>query len=118
MAEAAAMHRPASQLIRELVSEFVAQRRAGREHDAWFRAAVEEGLRQADDPSVARIPHDEIAAEWRVQREELAKQASKRQVRSFSGCRSLPGTVQLKSITFRSGTRRRPSTWEKRSSGR
>ena len=36
--EARAMHRPASQLVREFMGEFVRCRREAREHDAWFRA--------------------------------------------------------------------------------
>jgi hypothetical protein len=43
------------------------------EHDAWFRTEVEQGMREADDPAVTRIPHEEIAANWRRQRAELAK---------------------------------------------
>jgi len=48
--------------------DFVKQQRAAREHDAWLRAEVEQGMREADDLNVKRIPHEEISAKWRRQR--------------------------------------------------
>lgn len=75
MAEAEAVDRPASQLVREFMRDFVERRQAAREHDAWFRAEVEQGMREADDPGVKRLPHDEVASGWRRQRAELAKRA-------------------------------------------
>ncbi len=44
-----------------------------RGHDAWFRDEVERALREANDPAVRRIPHDEVRANWRRQRDELEK---------------------------------------------
>lgn len=76
MAEAAAVHRPASQLVRDFMRDFVERQRKAREHDAWFRAEVQQAMREADDPQVRRIPQDEVASNWRRQRDELAKQAS------------------------------------------
>ena len=32
------------------------------EYDAWFRAEVEQGLREADDPAIEKIPHDQAMA--------------------------------------------------------
>ena len=78
MAEAAATHRPASQIVREFMRDFVKQQREAREHDAWFRAEVEQAMREADDPKVKRIPHEELAAKWRQQRSKLVKRAGKR----------------------------------------
>ncbi len=78
MAEAEATHRPASQIVREFMRDFVKQQRAAREHDAWFRAEVEQGLREADNPNVKRIPHEEISAKWRRQRTKLVKRAGER----------------------------------------
>ncbi|MEA1652334.1 antitoxin of toxin-antitoxin stability system [Nitrospirillum sp. BR 11164] len=75
MAEAEAAHRPASQIVRDFMRDFVRQRQEARQHDAWFRAQVEQGLREADDPSVARIPHEQVKADWRQQRAELLKRA-------------------------------------------
>ena len=73
MAEADATRRPASQIVREFMRDFVARQREAREHDSWFRAAVEEGLREANDPGVQRIPHEQVASNWRRQRAALAK---------------------------------------------
>lgn len=77
IAEAEAVHRPAAQLVRDYMRDFIAQRQAEREHDAWFRAQVEEGVRQADDATVARIPHEQIADDWQRQRATLVERAAK-----------------------------------------
>lgn len=68
MAEAIAIDRPASQIIREFMREFVARQQASRDHDAWFHREVEAGMREADDRSVGRIDNDEIEAEWTAER--------------------------------------------------
>lgn len=78
MAEAAATHRPASQLVREFMREFVTRQREAREHDAWFRAEIDQGLREAEDPEVKRISHEEVASSWRRKRAQLAKRAGDR----------------------------------------
>lgn len=78
MAEAAAADRPASQIIREFMRDFVRQQRAAREHDEWFRAEIEQAMREADDPSVKRIPQEEVSTKWRRQRAELVKRAGER----------------------------------------
>jgi len=75
MAEAEATHRPASQIVREFMRDFVRRQREAREHDAWFRTEVEQGMREADNPKVKRISHEEVAASWRQQRAGLAKQS-------------------------------------------
>jgi hypothetical protein len=54
VAEAASTHRPASQLVRDFMRDFIQTRREAREHDAWFRAEVQKAL---DDPRPG-IPHD------------------------------------------------------------
>ncbi len=61
-AEAAATHRPASDLVRGFMREFVERRREAREHDAWFRAKVQEAI---DDPRPG-ILHDAVMAETRA----------------------------------------------------
>ena len=61
-AEAEAMHSPASQIVRELMREFVQRKREAREHDAWFRAEVQRAL---DDPRPG-IPHDAVMDETRA----------------------------------------------------
>jgi predicted transcriptional regulator len=64
MAEAEALGRPAAQIMRELMDEFLARRAATREHDAWFQTEVEDGVREADDPTVQRIPNRVVSADW------------------------------------------------------
>jgi len=61
-AEAAATHRPASELVRGFMREFVQRQREAREHDAWFRAKVKEAM---DDPRPG-IPHDLVMDETRA----------------------------------------------------
>ena len=77
MEEAAAFDRPASQIVREFMRDFVAARRREREHDQWFRAEVEQALREADDPSVHLIPHAEVTEKWRRLRAEWAERADR-----------------------------------------
>jgi hypothetical protein len=61
-AEAAAAYRPASDLVRAFMRAFVERRREAREHDAWFRAKVQEAM---DDPRRG-IPHDVVMDETRA----------------------------------------------------
>lgn len=46
MAEAEASHRPASQVVRELMREFIERQRQAREFDAFLRAKVETAREQ------------------------------------------------------------------------
>lgn len=62
VAEAASTHRPASQLVREFMREFVRSQREAREHDEWFRAEVQKAL---NDPRPG-IPHDAVMKETRA----------------------------------------------------
>ena len=68
MAEAAASHQPASQLVREFMRNYVAEQQALRDHDAWFRGEVEQALREADDPNAVFIPQEEVTAQWQRRR--------------------------------------------------
>jgi predicted transcriptional regulator len=77
MAEAEAAHRPASQLVRELMRDFVERQRAAREHGAWFRREVEQGLREADDPAVKRVPHEEVMRNMKARLETRIGKAGK-----------------------------------------
>ncbi|HEX3986202.1 MAG TPA: type II toxin-antitoxin system RelB/DinJ family antitoxin [Acidobacteriaceae bacterium] len=45
VAEASAVDRPASQIVREFMRDFVRTRQEERKHDAWFRAEVEKALK-------------------------------------------------------------------------
>jgi predicted transcriptional regulator len=73
---AKAEDRTAAQLLRVLMREAVRGRQEAGEHDAWFRDEVERGMREADDPDVHRIPHQDVRSNWRQQRAELAKRAA------------------------------------------
>lgn len=75
VAEAAAIDRPASQLVREYMRSFIEQRRAEREHDTWFRGQVEAGVQQAANPEVERISNEQIKASWRQKRRALTAKA-------------------------------------------
>lgn len=68
--EAAKAHdRPGSQLLRDFMRGYVEKA----EHDAWFRAEVEQGLRELADPNVELIPHEQVEAEWDAERADLLK---------------------------------------------
>jgi predicted transcriptional regulator len=73
IAEAEVIDRPPSHVVRDLIDDFVRQQSDAREHDAWFRAEVEQGLREADDPTVKRIPNEEVEASWERKRAELIR---------------------------------------------
>ena len=76
-AEAAkAQDRTAAQLLRVLMREAVEREQTAREHDEWFRAEVEEAIREADDPNVRRIPNEEVMTRWDERIEELKRRAS------------------------------------------
>ena len=62
MAEAEATHRPASQIVRDFMREFVHRQREAREHDRWFRVKVEEALA---DPRPG-ASHDAVMDETRA----------------------------------------------------
>lgn len=70
---ARAQDRTAAQLLRVLMRDAVRRQQEVREHDVWFRSEVEQALREADDPTVRRIPHDQVQSSWRQQRAKLAK---------------------------------------------
>ena len=65
---ARAQDRTAAQLLRVLMRAEINRRREMAEHDAWFRAEVRQSLQEADDPGVARIPHEEVRASLRRER--------------------------------------------------
>lgn len=69
MAEAAAMDRPASQLVREFMRDFVRTRREEREHDSWFRAEVEKALKDKRPG----IQHEDVMREARAKVSAVAR---------------------------------------------
>ena len=79
MTEAAATHRPASQIVREFMREFVQRQREAREHEAreheeWFRASVQEAL---DDPRPG-IRHETVIDEIRAIIDRIAAEKARR----------------------------------------
>ncbi len=72
MAEAEAKRLPASEIVRDLMRDFVRRQREARGHDLWFVGEVEVGVREADDPSVVWLGHEDVASTWRQQRAGLA----------------------------------------------
>src|SRR3954471_19080469 len=72
MEEAERMDRSASQVVREMMREFVSKQEEERAYDAWFKAEVEEGIRELDDPNTVMIPHEEAMASMLAVIEEVA----------------------------------------------
>ena len=73
MAEAEAVHRPASQVLRELMREFVQRQREAREYDVFLRRKVEAGraaMRAGQGRSDA-----EVEAEFAARRADVASRS-------------------------------------------
>ena len=66
MAEAEASHRPASQVLRELMREFVERQRQAREYDAFLASKVEAG-RVSMRAGVGRS-NEEVEAQFAARR--------------------------------------------------
>ena len=61
-AEAAAAHRPASDLVRAFMREYVQRQRETREHDAWFRSGVQQALNDQRTGVPQEVVMDETRA--------------------------------------------------------
>jgi predicted transcriptional regulator len=72
-AEAEASHRPASQIMRELMREFVQRQRESREYDAYLRGKVEAG--RASMRAGQGRSNDEVEAEFVSRRVEVDPQS-------------------------------------------
>ena len=72
MAEAEAAHRPASQVLRELMREFVQRQREAREYDEFLRSKVEAG--RASMQAGRGRSNDEIEAEFAAKRAQVVGQ--------------------------------------------
>ncbi len=70
MAEAEAAHRPASQVLRELMREFVQRQREAREYDEFLRRKVEAG--RSSMRAGLRRSNDEVEAEFAARRASAA----------------------------------------------
>jgi predicted transcriptional regulator len=66
MAEAQASHRPASQVLRELMREFVERQRATREYDQYFSRKVDTG--RASIHAGRGRSNEEVEAEFAARR--------------------------------------------------
>ena len=73
MAEADAAHRPASQVLRELMREFVQRQREARDYDEFLRRKVDAG-RTSMRAGVGRS-NDEVEAEFAALRAQVTSQA-------------------------------------------
>ncbi|MFN3327108.1 MAG: antitoxin of toxin-antitoxin stability system [Bryobacteraceae bacterium] len=73
MAEAEASHRPASQIVRELMREFVERQRQAREYDAFLRAKVETARAQAASGQV--VSNADVQARFAARRAALRAKA-------------------------------------------
>lgn len=73
MKEAAESHRPASQIVRDFMREFVKKQQEQREYDAWLDADLDRAIAAADDPNTKWIPHEEVVANMERQRQSLLK---------------------------------------------
>jgi len=73
MAEAEASHRPASQIMRELMREFVQRQREAREYDAYLRGKVEAGRASGRAGQVRS--NDEVEAEFVSRRAQVDHQS-------------------------------------------
>ncbi|TSD84833.1 antitoxin of toxin-antitoxin stability system [Mycobacterium sp. KBS0706] len=73
MAEAEATHRPASQVMRELMREFVQRRREEREYDDFLRRKVE--IARASMRAGRGRSNEEVEAEFAARRAELLREA-------------------------------------------
>jgi predicted transcriptional regulator len=69
MAEAAASHRPASQILRELMREFVQRQREAREYDAFLYAKVAHAREQIRSGDYAGA--DDVEARFAARRAQL-----------------------------------------------
>ena len=73
MAAAAEAHRPASQILRELMRDFVARQREAREYEEFLREKVERA--RASIRAGRGIPNEEVEAEFAKLRDELTRRA-------------------------------------------
>jgi predicted transcriptional regulator len=73
MAEAEAAHRPASQVIRELMREFIQRQRESREYDEFLRGKIETG--RASMQAGRGKSNNEIEAAFAAKRAKALSQA-------------------------------------------
>jgi predicted transcriptional regulator len=72
MAEAEAAHRPASQILRELMREFVQRQREARDYDVFMQRKVD-AARMSMQAGLGRS-NDAVEAEFAARRADIVKQ--------------------------------------------
>lgn len=72
-ASAKAQDRTSAQLLRTLMREVVERDQAARDYDAWFRAEVEEAIKEADDPNTVWVGNEQVKKDWARQRAALVR---------------------------------------------
>jgi predicted transcriptional regulator len=75
MAEAQASDRPASQIVRELMRDFVRRQQEERSYDDFLRRKVE--VARAQKRAGKGIPADEVEAEFAARRAELLRDSDR-----------------------------------------
>ncbi len=73
MAEAEAAHRPASQIVRELMREFVQRQRQDRDYDAFLQRKVD--IARASIDAGLGLPNEDVEAEFSAWRAEAIRRA-------------------------------------------
>jgi predicted transcriptional regulator len=73
MAAAEASHRPASQIVRELMREFVQRQRDGQSYDAYLRSKIDTARTQI--ASGQYVTAEEVEARFSARRTELRTKA-------------------------------------------
>ena len=80
MAEAEASHRPASQIVRDFMRDFVKKQQEERDYEAWELADIERGLAEANDPNTVWYDQEDLVkGRWREQRESLLARIAARE---------------------------------------
>ncbi|MBU6958541.1 antitoxin of toxin-antitoxin stability system [Pseudomonas sp. CVAP len=72
MAEAEASHRPASQIVREMMRQFVQTQRESREYEAFLQRKVD--IARVSMRAGEGLTNDEVEAEFTARRTQAARQ--------------------------------------------
>ena len=73
IAEAAAVHRPASQIVRDLMRDFVQSQREARDHEGFVRRKVEAA--RAEREAGLTFSNNDVEAEFAARRADLLRKA-------------------------------------------
>ena len=84
MLEAEATHRPASQIVRDFMRDFVKKQQDIRDYEAWVDAELDEAIARADDPNTKWYTHEEVQERMRLQRESLLARIAARDAATSS----------------------------------